>query len=114
MKILFTSKGNSWNSDVDPRLGRAVYLFCYNEEDKQIDVLDNSEIRNEAHGAGPKTVQKIFDMEPDIIITGNGPGDKAANLLMRTDIKIFTGAWDMSLEDAYKAYKNGDLKEFVY
>lgn len=114
MKILFTSKGESWDSDMDPRLGRAVYLFCYDEKTDQIDVLDNSDIKNESHGAGPKTVQKIFDMKPDIIITGNGPGDKAADLLMRTDIKVFTGAWDMKLEDAYKAFKNGELKEFKY
>ncbi len=114
MKIVFTSKGDSWESDVDPRLGRAVYLFCYDEDSNQIEVFDNSDIKNETHGAGPKTVQKIFDMHPDIIVTGNGPGEKASDLLVRTDIKVFTGAWEMSVEDAYKAFKKGDLKEFVY
>jgi len=46
------------------------------------------------------------------LITGNGPGGSAATVLQRTKLKIFVGAGNMTIEDAYEAYKKGTLTAF--
>ncbi len=112
MKILITSKGENWDSQVDPRFGRAEYLFIYNDETDKIEVIDNTEIQHQAHGAGPKTAQKVFEIAPEIIITGNGPGGNATTILEKQGAKIYIGAGGMTLKEAYQAYKDNKLEQF--
>lgn len=111
MKIAFTSKGKNWNSEMDPRFGRAAYFVFLDEETKEISSFDNSEAGNEAHGAGPKTAQKLFELKADVLITGVGPGGNAAAVMEKTDIAIYIGAGEMKVEDAYNEYKKGNLKK---
>jgi len=111
MKIVFTSKGTEWESQIDPRFGRTDYFFTYNEETEEVSTLDNRAIAETAHGAGPQTAQKLFELKPDVLITGNGPGGNAARVLAQGNVKIFVGAGGMTVKEAYDAYKNGALKE---
>lgn len=111
MKIAFTTKGIKWDSMIDPRFGRTEYILIYDEENDSFANYDNREIANVGHGAGPKTAQKMFEFNPNILITGNGPGGNAADVLTKTGIKIFIGAGEMTVKDAYDAYKKGLLKE---
>lgn len=112
MKIAFTSKGTTWDSEIDPRFGRTEYILLYNEKNDDLSYYDNRDMEQEAHGAGPKTSQKLFELNADILVTGNGPGGNAASVLQKTGIKIYTGAGDQSIKQAYEAFKNGKLKEF--
>ncbi len=112
MKIAFTTKGTEWNSTMDPRLGRTEYLFLYDEETEEFSHYDNRAIEKIAHGAGPQTVQKLLELKPDMLITGNGPGGNAAAILRNVTLKIYIGAGDMTVKEAYAAYKNGKLSEF--
>lgn len=109
MKIVLTSKGETWESKMDPRFGRTDYLFMFNDETEEIKVLNNLDIQNAAHGAGPQTAKKLFELNPDILITGNGPGGNAAAILDKTELKIFTGAGDMTVKEAFSAWKEGKL-----
>jgi len=108
MKIAFTTKGTEWASKIDPRFGRTEYLLLYDEENDTLQSVDNRDIENEAHGAGPLTAQKLFRLKPDVLITGNGPGGNAASILEKTGIKVYLGAGEMTAKEAYAAYKNGD------
>ena len=74
--------------------------------------VDNRSIESVAHGAGPQTAQKLFDLKPDILITGNGPGGNAGRVLAQANLKIFVGAGNMKVKEAYDAYKKGELKKF--
>ena len=112
MKIAFTTKGTEWNSIMDPRFGRTEFILIYDEEKDELSSFDNREIEGEAHGAGPKTAQKLFELSPDILITGNGPGGNAASVLEKAGMKIFIGAGEMTIQEAYEEYKNKVLKEF--
>lgn len=112
MKIAFTSKGTTWESEIDPRFGRTQYLVFYDTEKKDLSSFDNQTIENEAHGAGPKTAQKLFEFQPDILITGNGPGGNASDVLKKAGIKILTVADKMTIKEAFEAYKNNSLIEF--
>lgn len=109
MKIIFTAKGTEWESPIDPRFGRTEYFFIYNEDTNAIETYDNRSIENEAHGAGPKTSQKLAEYGADVLITGNGPGGNAASVLQQVGIKIVTGAGEMTVKEAYEAFKSGTL-----
>lgn len=111
MKIAFTARGIHWDSPMDPRFGRTEYLLIYDEESQLLIPHDNRTIESEAHGAGTKTAQLLYEMKPDVLVTGNGPGDNAAQILAMTSIKIFTGAGEMSVKSAYEAYLNNQLHE---
>lgn len=112
MNIVFTTKGINWDSSMDPRFGRTDYLLKYAEENDKLISLDNRENEKFAHGVGPQTVQKLFDLGGDILITGNGPGGNAAVLLKKTGVKIYVGAGNMTVKEAYEAFKNKKLQEY--
>lgn len=112
MKIAFTTKGATWDSEMDPRFGRTAYILLYDEINDKLTVFDNKAIESEAHGAGPKTSQKLFEMGAKVLITGNGPGGNAATVLEKAKVKIYIGAGEMTVKQAYDAYKNNELKEF--
>jgi len=109
MKIAFTTKGIAWDSPMDPRFGRAEYFLIYDEDKNELKPFDNRDSANDAHGAGPKTAQKLFEFNPDVLITGNGPGGNAATVLEKTGMKIFVGAGQMTVKEAYEAYIRGEL-----
>lgn len=113
MKIAITAKGGSWESLVDARFGRADYLVFITEGSEELEVIDNRNIQDVAHGAGPKTAQLIHDKAPAVLITGNGPGGNADAILKRINIEIYVGAADMTIREAYQAFKDNKLKKGV-
>jgi predicted Fe-Mo cluster-binding NifX family protein len=111
MKILFTSTGETWESEMDSRFGRAEYLVLFDEESNVLTSTDNSAVKDEAHGAGTATAQKVYELKPDVLITGNGPGENAATALKHLQMKIFINAHNLSLKEAYNKYREGKLTE---
>lgn len=111
MKIAFTAKGTDLNAMIDPRLGRTDYIVLLDDNTGTIQSFDNRATSNEAHGAGTATAQKIFDLSPDIVITGNGPGNHAALALERSGIRIFINAHNLTLGEALASFKEGKLTE---
>lgn len=104
--------GNSWNTMMDPRFGRAGHFLIYDEEKDELNHFDNHEATQDAHGAGPKTAQKLYEYRPDVLVTGNGPGNNAATILKKTGMKIYIGAGEMTVRQAYEAYQKKKLKLF--
>lgn len=112
MKIAFTTKGKDWDTMMDPRFGRTEYFLIYDDESEKILLVDNSDSIKETHGAGPKTAQKLFDLQAKILITGNGPGGNAGTVLKKAGIEIYVGAGEMTVKEALNAYKNNELPKF--
>ena len=110
MKIAFTAAGKDWDAMIDPRFGRTEYIVVFDEATDKLSVIDNSSVKNEAHGAGTATSQKIFELNPDVLITGNGPGNNAAKALEQMEMKTFVGAQDLTLKQALVQYREGKLK----
>lgn len=109
MKIIFSAKGKDWQDLVDPRLGRAEGFVLYNEDDQNIEYISNENGMEASHGAGLQMAKTVLDLGTQVIITGNGPGEKAGAVFAKSNVDIYVGAGDMSLENAYKAYKNNEL-----
>ncbi len=112
MKIAFTSKGTTWASQMDTRFGRTVYFLIYDDEKEKLTPVDNSDTGKEAHGAGPIAAKILFDLDAKILVTGNGPGGNAKTILEKTGIKVYTGAGNMTVKEAFEAYQNKTLPEF--
>jgi predicted Fe-Mo cluster-binding NifX family protein len=112
MKIVFTAKGMDWDSPMDPRFGRTDFILLFDEEKGELTHYDNRAIENEAHGAGPKTAQLLFDLKADVLITGNGPGGNAETVLRTGGIKIYAGAGQYTVKEALSAYHKNELEEF--
>ncbi len=112
MKIAFTAKGTNWDSRMDPRFGRTEFLLVFDDKEDKLTSVDNRSIEDEAHGAGPKTAQILFELKADVLITGNGPGDNAAGVLEKAGISIYVGAGQLTVKEALDAYRNNDLKKF--
>jgi len=112
MKIALTTKGTEWDSMMDPRFGRTEFILIYDDEKKELSHYDNRAVESMAHGAGPQTAQKLFELDPDVLITGNGPGGNAAAVLKNSRVKVFIGAGDKTVKEALDAYKNNLLKSF--
>ncbi|SDB92988.1 NifB/NifX family molybdenum-iron cluster-binding protein [Williamwhitmania taraxaci] len=111
MKVAFTATGTTWESMIDARFGRTEFIVIYDEETQALASVDNSAIKDEAHGAGTATAQKLYDIKPNVLITGNGPGENAAQALKQLNMKIFINAQNMTVKEAYEHYKKGELKE---
>ena len=112
MKIAFTTKGTRWDSLMDPNFGRTEYIVVYDDEQDKLSHIDNRQIEEAAHGAGPQTAQKLFDLKPDLLITGNGPGGNAGIVLEKGGTKILVGAGAMTVREAYDAFMQGGLKVY--
>jgi len=110
MKILFTAKGKSWEDLVDPRFGRAEMFVVYDEDKDALTVISNDEAKQKAHGVGLQSAKKALEAGVDAIITGNGAGEKALEILEKSNIKVYVGAGEVTLENAYKAFKEGRLQ----
>jgi predicted Fe-Mo cluster-binding NifX family protein len=111
MKILFTAKGENWDSMIDSRFGRTEYFFIYDTSTEKVETYDNRSINQEAHGAGPKTAQKLAEFGVDVLITGNGPGGNASAVIKQMGTKVWVGASSLTVREAYDAFNNGSLKE---
>lgn len=113
MKLIFTTQGTDWDSPMDPRFGRARDFFVFDPDTEEVQILDNTASQSAAHGAGPQAVGMLAATDARILITGNGPGGNAATALQALEMEIYVGAGEMTVQEAYDAYKKGTLTKFA-
>lgn len=109
MKIAITAQGNSPESPVDPRFGRAAWLLVHDDQTGAWESFDNVSGRDAAHGAGIQAAQSVADRQAEVVITG-AIGPKAFQSLMAAKIRIFHGARG-TVNDALVAFQKGELSE---
>ena len=113
MNLAFTVTTNNQQSPMDPRFGRAKSILITNENFGEPIFLSTDEITSGAHGAGPRMAQLIADHKVEVLITGNGPGSKAAEMLSRLGTKVFTYSGDLTAQEAFNQWKKGELIPFA-
>jgi len=111
MKIVFTSTGKDWDSPVDSVFGKAEGYILYQEEKDKLSWFSNAVNRNTGHGAGIHAGQNVASLGADMVITGGKVGPKASDVLKKAGIKIYIGAGNQTVKEAFSAYKNGELTE---
>jgi predicted Fe-Mo cluster-binding NifX family protein len=108
MKIVVTSLGESLDSPVDQRFGRARYLIAYDTETEEWSAHDNKQNLNAAQGAGIQAGQNVVELCADVVITGHC-GPKAFTTLRAGKVSICT-EFKGSVQEALDAHKAGALK----
>ena len=111
MKIAFTSSGTTWDSIIDPRFGRTAFILVFDEEKQELRAIGNDSVKETAHGAGTATAQRLYELMPDVLITGNGPGETASKALGHMSMKIYINASELTIRQAYENYLSGSLPE---
>ena len=107
MKIAVTSKGTNLDSQVDPRFGRAAYIFIIDSETFDFEVLDNKENVNALKGAGIQAAKMVSEKQAEVLLTGFC-GPNAFKVMKAAKIGVANNA-EGSVRDAVKAYLDGKL-----
>jgi len=82
MKIAVTTSGNTLDSPLDQRFGRAAKFLIYDLDTDNFQVVDNQQNLNLSGGAGIQSGQNIAKAGVEAVITGH-VGPKMAELLKK-------------------------------
>ncbi len=106
MKVCFSSIGNSADSVMDPRFGRAAYFAIADTETMEFEMIENAASAS-GGGAGITSGQLMVDKGVKAVVTGN-VGPNAMNVLKTAEIEIFKGS-PVSLKENLEKFKKGLL-----
>ncbi len=107
MKIAVSSKGNTLDSEIDPRFGRAGFFLLVDPETMKFEVLENRQNLQLPQGAGIQAAQTVVEHGAKMVLTGNC-GPKAFRVLQAAGIKVAVGI-SGKVQEAIDQYKQGKL-----
>jgi predicted Fe-Mo cluster-binding NifX family protein len=107
MKIVVTSTGESLDSPVDPRFGRAAWFVLVDTETGEHRAVENAAGRDAGHGAGIMAAQTVSSLGAEAVLTGEC-GPKAVDALKKAGIKIRTQA-SGTVAQTVDAFKKGGM-----
>jgi predicted Fe-Mo cluster-binding NifX family protein len=109
MKVIVTARGESLDSPLDPRFGRAARFLLVDDESEIFEVLENAQNMNAVQGAGIQAAEIVSRSGAECVLTGHC-GPKAFKVLSAAGIRIYTGV-DGTVKEAIERLKNGELKQ---
>jgi predicted Fe-Mo cluster-binding NifX family protein len=109
MKICISSTGKDLDSTIEPRFGRCPFFLIIDDKTDQFEAIANPGA-NSSGGAGIAAAQTIADQKVATVITGN-VGPNAFGVLQSAGIKIYTGAFNMTVKQAISDFKENKLQE---
>lgn len=108
MKIAISSKGDTLDSQADPRFGRASYLLVIDTQTHEFDVINNTENKNAFKGAGIKAAAAISDHGAQVLLTGFC-GPNAFKTLEAAGIKVVNDQTG-SIKDIIQNFESGKVE----
>jgi predicted Fe-Mo cluster-binding NifX family protein len=110
MKIAITSTGQTLDSQVDPRFGRAAYFIVVDTKSMEFETIENQNT-DAMGGAGIQSAKIVIDAGSRAILTGNC-GPNAQRTLSAAGVKLYTGITGTTSE-AIELFKTGSLVETI-
>ena len=107
MKIAVSASGNTLESELDARFGRAACFLVVDPETLSYEVVENTQNLSAAQGAGIQAGKTVADCGAKVVITGNC-GPKAFAVLQKAGISVITGA-SGPIKEVLAQYKSGVL-----
>ena len=107
MKIAVTSQGNTLDSQIDPRFGRAAYILIVDTETLEFEAFDNNENKNAFKGAGTQAAAMVCDKEAEVLLTGFC-GPNAFKTLEAAGVKVANDQIGRVI-DAVQKFKQGNV-----
>jgi predicted DNA-binding protein (UPF0251 family)/predicted Fe-Mo cluster-binding NifX family protein len=111
MKIAITSTDGTLEGMVDERFGRARKVIVYDMGTGTFEVAENSVQMNLAQGAGIPAAQNVASLGVRAVISGH-LGPKAFQVIRSAGIEAY-GAVNMTVADAIKQYREGNLNKLA-
>ncbi len=108
MKVCITSTGNSIDSKMDPRFGRAAYFVLADTDTDKVEIIENTAAVS-GGGVGITSAQLMADKDVKAVVTGN-MGPNAMNVLNTAEIEIYRGC-DVSVKENIEKFKNSELEK---
>ena len=106
MKICVTSRGESLESEVDPRFGRCRFFLIVDTDTLDFEVVENK-YAGISGGAGIQSGQLISDKQVKTVLTGN-VGPNAFETLKAAGVQVITGV-SGTISNAVQSFKTGSL-----
>lgn len=107
MKIAVSATGKEKSDLLDSRFGRCSYFQIYDNETKDIKVIENSG-KSASGGAGIAAAQQLVDEGVEVIISWK-IGPNAFEVFSKANIKMINSE-TVSIEEALKNYEEGKLE----
>jgi len=108
MKIAVSAKGNTMESDMDQRFGRAASFIIVDAQTMEYEAIDNTSAASSG-GAGISAAQLVAEKDAEAVITGN-VGPNAMNVLKAANIAIYKGA-AVSVKENVEQFNKGTLEK---
>jgi len=106
MRIAISSQGETLESLVDPRFGRASVFLIVDPETMTFEAIKNAQNLNLPQGAGIQAAQNVLQQKPQVLLTGNC-GPKAFKVLQAGGVEVVVGVQG-SICDAVRGYLAGE------
>ena len=107
MKIAVSSQGNTLDSKLDPRFGRASYILVIDTETLEYEAFDNNKNKNAFKGAGIQAAAMISNNGARVLLTGFC-GPNAFKILETAGVKVVNDQTGRVI-DAVQKFKQGEL-----
>ena len=109
MKVAFSTSGNSLDSPLDNRFGRAPKFLVYDLDTETFETIDNHQNLNAAQGAGIQSAETVARTGAKCLVTGHC-GPKAFRVLSAAEIKVYNTEV-ASVGEALDLFRTGKLVE---
>ena len=109
MKIVISAAGETLDSLIDRRFGRAAYFILYDQDSQSFEVTDNSPNLNAVQGAGIQAAETVVRLGAEALISGHC-GPKAFRVLAAAGVAVYTTEAD-TVGEALEAFKAGKLTQ---
>lgn len=105
MKIAVSAQGNTLDSQLDPRFGRAAYILVVDTETLEFEAFDNANNKNAFKGAGIQAAALVSDKAAEVLLTGFC-GPNAFETLTAAGVKVVNDQGGRVI-DAIRKFKQG-------
>lgn len=107
MRIIVPSNGDTLDSSLDSRFGRAAKFILFDTVSGRYESIDNARSENALEGEGIRAAEAVVRLGPQCVITRHC-GPKAFRVLSAAGIMVFsTDA--TTVEDAIEKFRSGRL-----
>ncbi|MCF6249116.1 MAG: NifB/NifX family molybdenum-iron cluster-binding protein [Desulfobacula sp.] len=107
MKIAVTSLGDTLDSKLDPRFGRASYILILDTQTLEFEAFDNEKNKNAFRGAGIQAAAMVSNAEVSVLLTGFC-GPNAFKTLETAGVKVVNDQAGRVI-DIVQKFKQGNV-----
>ena len=111
MKICFTSKGTTPDSQIEERFGRAPYFILIESGTGAFETIRNP-FADGGGGAGPRAAQVLIANKVRALISGQ-VGGNARDVLAAAGIAMYTGPDGGSVSEAFDRFIKNTLEQYA-